>query len=101
MQVLRPLGERVVVELLAEEKTAGGLVIPDTAQGRPVRARVVAVGSGRLLENGTRVPPEVAVDQEVLVMPDAGLPVRVQDREYRLVRDEEILAVLEHAPALA
>lgn len=96
---IRPLSDHVVVKPITEETTSFGIVLPDTAKDIPQRAEVVAVGSGRVLDNGTRVPLEVNVKDIVLVR-DVGTKVRVNHTEYLLVRESDILAVVNPAPAL-
>ncbi|MHB1611400.1 MAG: co-chaperone GroES [Sulfobacillus sp.] len=97
---IRPLADHVVIELLTEEATASGIVLPDTAKENPQRGRVVAVGSGRLLDDGSRAPLEVSVQDVVLFDEKLATKVRVENHEYRLVSESDILAVLIPAPAL-
>ena len=93
---LQPLGERVVVERdESEEKTAGGIVLPDTAKDKPARGKIVSVGNGRLLENGTRSVLQVKVGDRVIFSSYAGETFKVDDRELLLMREDDILAVLE------
>lgn len=93
---LQPLGDRVVVEREeSEEKTAGGIVLPDTAKDKPARGRVVSVGPGRLLEDGTRSPMQVKAGDHVVFSSYAGEAFKVGDRELLLMREDEILAVIE------
>ena len=98
---LRPLADHVVVEVISQETTVAGIVLPDTAKDQLQKARVVAVGSGRLLENGTRSPLEVAPNDVVLFESINGTKVRVGDHDYLLLREMDILAVLAGAPVLA
>jgi len=94
--VIRPLGERVVVKPLpSEEVTKGGIVLPDTAKEKPQEGEVVAVGPGRLLENGTRVPVDVKVGDRVLFSKYAGSEVKLDDVEYMIMREADILGVIE------
>jgi chaperonin GroES len=94
--MIRPLGERVVVKPLpSEEVTKGGIVIPDTAKEKPQEGEVVAVGSGKLLENGTRVPIDLKVGERVLFSKYAGNEVKIDDVEYLIMRDTDILGVIE------
>jgi chaperonin GroES len=97
---LRPLGDRVVVEPLTETTTVSGIVIPDTAKDKPQRGKVVSVGSGRLLDNGTRVPPEVKAGDVVLILPGVGNHLRIDNKDVLLVSEHDILAVVAGAPAL-
>jgi chaperonin GroES len=90
---LRPLDDRVVVEPKeAEEKTAGGIVLPDTAKEKPQRGAVLAVGPGKLLENGQRGKLSVAVGDEVIYGKYAGSDVEVEGREVKILRETDILA---------
>ena len=92
--MLRPLGDRIVVKVLeAEEKTAGGIILPDTAKDKPQEGEVVAVGSGRVLENGNRVEPEVKVGDHVIFSKYGGTEVKVADVEYLIVREQDLLAI--------
>jgi chaperonin GroES len=93
---LKPLRDRVVVERSeAEEKTAGGIVLPDTAKDKPKRGRVVAVGSGRILENGEVKTIEVKPGDEVLFGAYAGTEVKIDGKEYLVLNESEVLAVVE------
>jgi chaperonin GroES len=90
---LRPLEDRVVVEPLpAEEKTAGGIVLPDAAQEKPQRGTVVATGPGRLLDSGERGQLSVAKGDEVIYGRYAGSDVEVNGKEYKIMRETDILA---------
>lgn len=93
---IRPLGDRVVVKALpSEEVTASGIVIPDTAKEKPQQAEVIAVGPGRVLENGQRQPIDVKVGDKVLYSKYAGNEVKIEGEEYLILRDIDILAVVE------
>ncbi len=93
---LQPLGDRVVVERdESEEVTAGGIVLPDTAKDKPARGRVVSIGDGRLLDDGTRAPFQVKVGDHILFSSYAGDEFKLDDRELVLMREEDILAVIE------
>lgn len=93
---LRPLGDRVVVKAIEEEeKTAGGIVLPDTAKEKPQKGEVIAVGSGKLLDNGERVPLEVKVGDHVIYAKYGGTEVKVGGTEYLILRESDILAVAE------
>jgi len=90
---LNPLDDRVVVEALdAEETTAGGIVLPDAAQEKPQRGKVVAVGPGRLLESGDRVDVAVVVGDEVLFGKFGGTDIEVDGVEVKILRESDILA---------
>ena len=94
---LRPLHDRVLVKPYEEEekKTKGGIIIPDTAKEKPQRGKVVAVGEGRILENGQRVPLSVKVGDEVIFGKYAGTEVEIDDEKYLVMREEDIYAVIE------
>jgi chaperonin GroES len=90
---LRPLDDRVVVEPLdAEETTSGGIVLPDSAQEKPQRGKVVAVGVGKLLDSGNRGELSVAVGDEVIFGKYGGSEVEVDGNEYKIMRESDILA---------
>jgi chaperonin GroES len=93
---IKPLGDRVVVKPLeAENKTKGGIVLPDTAKEKPQEGKVVAVGKGRVLENGTVQPPEVKVGDKVLYGKYSGNEITTKDGEELLImREEDILAII-------
>lgn len=93
---LQPLGERVVVERdESEEKTAGGIVLPDTAKDKPARGKIISVGNGRLLDNGSRSTPQVKVGDRVVFSSYAGEMFKAEERELLLMREDDILAILE------
>ncbi|MGI6209052.1 MAG: co-chaperone GroES [Anaerolineae bacterium] len=93
---LKPLADRVVVEPLEEEQmTATGVYLPDTAQERPMKGSVIAVGPGRLDENGKRVPLEVKQGDKVLYAKYAGTEVKLGDKELLVLKESDILAILE------
>jgi chaperonin GroES len=90
---LRPLDDRVVVEPLeAEERTAGGIVLPDTAQEKPQRGKVLAIGPGKLLDSGNRGELSVAVGDEVIFAKYGGTEVEVDGHEVKIMREGDILA---------
>jgi len=94
--VLKPLADRVVVRAItAEERTRGGIVLPDTAKEKPQEGEVVAVGQGRLLDTGKRVPPEVKVGDRVIYARYGGSEVKLEDQEYLVLRESDILAIKE------
>ncbi|WP_100330112.1 co-chaperone GroES [Bacillus xiapuensis] len=93
--MLKPLGDRVVIELVeSEEKTASGIVLPDSAKEKPQEGKVVAVGTGRVLDSGERVAPEVAVGDRIIFSKYAGTEVKYQGNEYLLLRESDILAII-------
>lgn len=90
---VRPLDDRVVVEPLeAEEKTAGGILLPDAAKQKPQRGRVLAVGPGKLRDNGQRSTPAVVKGDEVLYGRYAGNDIEVNKKEIKIMRESDILA---------
>nr|WP_275449993.1 co-chaperone GroES [Carboxydothermus hydrogenoformans] len=94
--VFRPLHDRVLVKPLpTEEVTKSGIVIPDTAKEKPQQGEVKAVGSGRILENGERVPMEVKVGDRVFYSKYAGTEVKIDGEEYLILRESDILGILE------
>lgn len=92
---VKPLADRVVVEPIEEtEEMRGGLYIPDTAQEKPQQGRIVAVGPGRLTEDGTRVEMEVSEGDRVLYGKYAGTEVTVEGQELLIVKESDVLAIL-------
>lgn len=92
---LQPLGDRVVIEReQSEEKTAGGIVLPDTAQNKPARGTVVSVGEGRMLESGKRSELQVKPGDRVIFSSYAGDEFKIEGRELLLMREEDILATV-------
>ncbi|QED46385.1 co-chaperone GroES [Cytobacillus dafuensis] len=93
--MLKPLGDRIIIELVeTEEKTASGIVLPDTAKEKPQEGNVVAVGTGRVLENGERVALEVAEGDRIIFSKYAGTEVKYEGKEYLILRENDILAVI-------
>ena len=92
---IRPLQDRIIVKRVAEEeKTRGGIIIPDTAKEKPQQGQVLAVGSGRVLENGTRLPLEVQAGDKVLFGKYTGSEVKIDGQEVLILREDEVLAVM-------
>ena len=93
--MLKPLGDRIVIEVVeAEEKTASGIVLPDSAKEKPQEGKVVAVGSGRVLDSGERVALEVSEGDNIIFSKYAGTEVKYQGSEYLILRESDILAVV-------
>ena len=91
----RPLHDRVVVRRIdAEEKTKGGIIIPDTAKEKPQEGEVVAVGNGKVLENGTKVAMDVKAGDRVLFGKYSGTDIKIDGQEYLILREDEVLAIL-------
>lgn len=92
---IRPLDDRVVVQPVeAEQTTAGGIVLPDSAKEKPQRGKVVAVGPGKLLDNGVRATLSVAVGDEVIFGKYGGSDIEVDGVEYKILRESDVLAKL-------
>jgi chaperonin GroES len=93
---LRPLHDRVIVKRMEEERmSAGGIVIPDSATEKPVRGEVLAVGNGKILENGDKRPLDISVGDTVLFGKYSGTEVKVDGDELLVMREEDIMAVIE------
>ncbi len=93
---IQPLGDRVVVQRdAAEEVTAGGIVLPDAAQDKPARGKIMSVGDGRLLDDGSRTKLQVKKGDQVLFSSYAGEQFQLGDEELLLMREDDILAVIE------
>ncbi|MBE7443812.1 MAG: co-chaperone GroES [Planctomycetia bacterium] len=94
--MIRPLDDRVVIEPMeAEEKTAGGIVLPDTAKEKPMKGKIIAVGDGKMLESGKRAELLVKKGDKVLYGKYAGTEVTVDGKEYLVMRESDILAKIE------
>jgi len=92
---LRPLGDRVVVKPLGRETvTKSGIVLPDTAKEKPQEGEIVAVGPGKVLDNGIRTILEVKIGQRVLFAKYSGTEVKVEDEEYLILRENDILGIV-------
>ena len=93
--MLKPLGDRIIIELVElEEKTASGIVLPDTAKEKPQEGKVIAVGTGRVFDNGERVALEVSVGDSIIFSKYAGTEVKYDGNEYLIVRENDILAII-------
>lgn len=93
--MLKPLGDRIIIEQVqSEEKTKGGIVLPDSAQEKPQEGKVVAVGSGRVDDNGKRVELEVKEGDSVIYSKFAGTEVKYEGTEYLILRESDVLAVI-------
>jgi len=92
---VKPLHDRVLVKRMEpEQKVKSGIIIPDTAKEKPLEGKVVAVGAGRLDDNGKRVAPEVKAGDRVLIGKYIGTEVKIDDVEHVIVREEEILGII-------
>ena len=94
---VRPLSDRVLVERLeeTEQKSAGGIIIPDTAKEKPQRGKIIAVGAGKVGEDGKRVAMDVEVGQEVLFGKYAGQDIKIDDKEMLIMREDDIVGIIE------
>jgi chaperonin GroES len=93
---IRPLHDRIIVERLEEEtKTAGGLIIPDTAKEKPQQGKVIAVGKGKKTEDGKVLPLDVKVGDRVLFGKYAGTEIKIEGKEFLMMREDDILGVVE------
>ncbi|MBM4103407.1 MAG: co-chaperone GroES [Planctomycetes bacterium] len=93
---IRPLADKVIIQRTeAESKTAGGIVLPDSAKEKPKRGKVIAVGEGKILDNGSRAPMNVKKGQEVLFTSYAGSEVKMDGKEYLIMDESEIMAIIE------
>ena len=93
---IRPLHDRILVERLEEkEAKKGGIIIPDTAKEKPQEARVIAVGNGKVSEEGKKIPLDVKAGDKILFGKYTGSEVKIDDKEYLILREEDVLAILE------
>ena len=93
---VRPLHDRVIVKRIKEEeKTKGGIIIPDTAKEKPIEGKVVAVGPGKLLETGKKQPLEVKKGDRILFGKYAGTEINIEGEEHLIMREDDIIAIME------
>ncbi|MHB1646752.1 MAG: co-chaperone GroES [bacterium] len=93
---VKPLQDRILVERLQEEeKTKSGLFIPDAAKEKPMQGKVIAVGNGRTSEDGKKIPLEVKEDDLVLFAKYSGNEIKVDDKEYLIMKEDDVLAIIE------
>ena len=93
---IRPLQDRVVIKRMEEERTsAGGIVIPDTAAEKPIRGKVISVGPGKVLDNGQKRPIDVKTGDIVLFGKYSGTEVKINNEEYLVIREDDIMGVFE------
>ena len=96
---IRPLRDRVVVKRLEEtEQRVGGIIIPDTAKEKPQQGKVVAVGNGRLTDDGKLIPLDIKVDDTILFGKYSGTEIKLDGVEYLIVREDEVLGIIDGAP---
>jgi len=93
---IRPLADRVLVEPAKDEEVKkGGIIIPDTAKEKPQEGRVVAIGTGKLDDEGKKIPFNVKVGDKILMPKYGGTEVKIGDKEYQIIREEDILGIIE------
>lgn len=93
---VRPLGDRLLVQRLeAEEKTKGGIVIPDTAKEKPKEGKVISVGKGRITDEGKTIPLSVKEGDKILFSSYAGSEIKIEGEEYLILKEEDVLAIIE------
>ena len=93
---LRPLQDRILVKRVAEEeKTKGGIIIPDTAKEKPAEGKVVAVGNGKVADDGKRIPLEVKKGNRILFGKYSGTEVKLDGEEHLVMREDDVLAIIE------
>ena len=93
---IRPLHDRILVERLEEKETKkGGIIIPDPAKEKPQEAKVIAVGNGKVNEDGKKIPLDVKAGDKILFGKYSGAEVKIDDKEYLILREEDVLAILE------
>ena len=93
---IRPLQDRILVKRLEEEEsTKGGIIIPDTAKEKPSEGLVIAIGKGKILENGKQLPLDVKKDDRILFGKYAGTDIKLEGEEYLIMREDDVLGVIE------
>jgi chaperonin GroES len=93
---VKPLHDRLIIKTLEEEeKTKGGIIIPDTAKEKPVEGKVIAVGAGRIKKDGTKMPLEIKKGDRVLYTKYGGTEIKIDGEEYLMMKEDDILAVIE------
>src|SRR5438045_9294729 len=97
---IRPLHDRIVIQRLDEgEQKVGGIIIPDTAKEKPQKGKVIAAGAGKIRDDGTRQPPDVKAGDLILFGKDSGQEIRLDGEDYLIMREDEVLGVIEGAVA--
>lgn len=93
---IRPLQDRILVKRIdEEEKTKGGIIIPESAKEKPMEGKIIAVGKGKVLEDGKVLPLDVKVGDKILFAKYAGTEIKIEDEEHLIMREEEVLGVIE------
>lgn len=99
---VRPLHDRIIVRRFEEgEVVKGGIIIPDTAKEKPQQGEVIAVGNGKIMENGTKVPLDVKAGDRILFGKYSGNEIKIEDEEFLILREDEVLGVVEGAAKTA
>jgi chaperonin GroES len=92
---IRPLHDRILIKRMEEqEQKKGGIIIPDTAKEKPQEGKVIAVGNGKILENGTKVPLDVKAGDKILFGKYSGTDIKIDGKEYLILREDEVLAIV-------
>ena len=92
---VRPLHDRLIVRRIEEKETVkGGIIIPDTAKEKPQEGEVMAVGNGKILENGTKIPLDVKVGDKILFGKYSGTDIKIDGQEFLILREDEVLAIV-------
>jgi chaperonin GroES len=95
MAKVRPLHDRLLVKRIEEKETVkGGIIIPDTAKEKPQEGEVIAVGNGKILDNGTKVPLDVKAGDKILFGKYSGTDIKIDNEEYLILREDEVLAIV-------
>ncbi len=93
---IRPLGDRLLVQrLAAEEKTKGGIVLPDSAKEKPKEGKIIAAGKGRVADDGKTIPLNVKQGERILFSSYAGTEIKIEGEEYLIMREEDVLGIVE------
>jgi chaperonin GroES len=93
---VRPLHDRLIVQRLEEEeKTKGGIIIPDTAKEKPIEGKVIAVGAGKVMENGKRMPVQVKEGDRILFGKYAGTDIKIEGEDHLIMKEDDIIAIVE------
>lgn len=92
---IRPLHDHILVERIEEEVKKGGIIIPDTAKEKPQQGKVIAVGDGRKDDKGNRIPLDVKKGDTILFGKYAGTEVKIEDKEYLIIREDDVLGIIE------
>ena len=93
---VRPLHDRLIVKRLEEEeKTKGGIIIPDTAKEKPIEGKVIAVGKGKIKKDGTKIPMEVEKGDRILFAKYAGTEVKIDGEEHLIMKEDDVIAIIE------